>query len=342
MKQKNRLRVTLKDVAEHAGVSRATASLIVRNSPNVSEKTRKKVLESMDELGYVYDRVAANLRSKRSSTVGVIFTDIANTYFSDLLKGVSTTLEAEGYTVLLGTTFDSEEKQVRLLSTMLEHRVDGIILCPVSGSSKEPIEKIIKLDIPIVHAVREIADVECDYVGIDYLIGSQLAVNHLINNGHQRIAFVGGRRESTARQQRVEGLKQAFQSAGIEVEPSMLISTAPTRDGGALGVKELFKLGSQPTAIFCFNDIVALGVMEGLRELDIVPGKDIAVVGFDDIPEASITNPPLTTVSSRANQIGSNAASLLHKRILEIDRPKEHIILHPELVIRDSTFELRQ
>src|SRR4051812_48447680 len=120
MKRKKGSRVTLKDVAEHAGVSRATASLIVRNSPNVSDQTRKKVLAAMDELGYVYDRVAANLRSKRSSTVGVIFTDIANTFFSDFLKGVTTTLEAEGYTVLLGTTFDSEEKQVRLLSTMLE------------------------------------------------------------------------------------------------------------------------------------------------------------------------------------------------------------------------------
>ncbi|MEH7416768.1 LacI family DNA-binding transcriptional regulator [Neobacillus drentensis] len=342
MNRKKGSRVTLKDVAAHAGVSRATASLIVRNSPNVSDKTRKKVLASMDELGYVYDRIAANLRSKRSSTVGVIFTDIGNTFFSDLLKGVSTTLETEGFTVLLGTTFDSEEKQVRLLSTMLEHRVDGIILCPVSGSSNEPIKKITKLEIPIVHAVREIADVECDYVGIDYLIGAQMAVNHLINNGHQRIAFVGGRRESTAWQQRVEGLKQAFQAAGLEVDPSKLISTAPTRDGGALGVKELFRLGSQPTAIFCFNDLVALGVMEGVRELGIVPGKDIAVVGFDDIPEASITNPPLTTVSSFSNQIGSKAATLLHKRILDIDRPKERIILHPELVIRDSTFVISE
>ncbi|WP_160722972.1 LacI family DNA-binding transcriptional regulator [Bacillus sp. USDA818B3_A] len=339
MKQKNRARVTLKDVAEHAGVSRATASLIVRNSPNVAEKTRKKVLASMEELGYVYDRIAANLRSKRSSTIGVIFTDIANTYFSDLLKGVSTTLESEGYTVLLGTTFDSEEKQVHLLSTMLEHRVDGIILCPVSGSSKEPIEKLKKLDLPIVHAVREIANLDCDYVGIDYSMGAKLAINYLLKNGHQQIAFVGGRKESTAWQQRVEGFKQAYQSAGFEVEDSMLVSTAPTRDGGALGVKELLSQGTKPTAIFCFNDLVALGVMVGLRESGLIPGKDVAVIGFDDIPEAGITNPPLTTVSSFASDIGASAAALLHKRINDIDRPTERIILHPELVVRESAFE---
>jgi len=342
MKRKKGSRVTLKDVAEHAGVSRATASLIVRNSPNVSDQTRKKVLAAMDELGYVYDRVAANLRSKRSSTVGVIFTDIANTFFSDFLKGVTTTLEAEGYTILLGTTFDSEEKQVRLLSTMLEHRVDGIILCPVSGSSREPIEKIHKLEIPIVHAVREISNVECDYVGIDYVKGANMAVHHLIENGHQQIAFVGGRKESSAWQQRIEGFKQAFQSAGLEVDPSKFISTAPTRDGGSAGVKDLIKEGGQPTAIFCFNDLVALGVMIGLRELGLVPGTDVAVVGFDDIPEASITNPPLTTVSSFASQMGSNAAILLHKRMVDIERPRERIILPPDLIIRDSSFEIEQ
>lgn len=339
MKRKKGSRVTLKEVAEHAGVSLSTASLIVRNSPNISDKTRKKVLASMDELGYVYDRLAANLRSKRSSTVGVIFTDIGNTFFANLLKGVNEALETEGYTVLLGTSFDSEEKQVRLLSTMLEHRVDGIILCPVSGSSKEPIEKILKLDIPIVHAVREIMNLECDYVGIHYFNGAKLAVNHLLENRHSRIAFIGGRMESTAWQQRLAGYSEAIQQAGLEVDPSIIISTAATREGGVIGVKQLLSQGTPPSAIFCFNDLVALGVMEALRGAGLIPGKDIAVVGFDNIPEAEMTNPPLTTVSSFSYQIGSNAATLLHKRMSDVERPIERIIIDPELIVRESSIE---
>jgi LacI family transcriptional regulator len=339
MKQKKGSRVTLKQVAEHAGVSRATASLIVRNSPTISEKTRKRVLASMHELGYVYDRVAANLRSQRSTTVGIIITDIANTFFSELLKGVNQTLEKEGYNVLLGTTFDSAEKQDKLLSTMLEHRVGGIILCPVSGSSNESIDRIKQLNIPFVLAVRELNEANCDYVGIDYENGAQLAVSYLIKNGHERIAFLGGRSESTAWQQRIEGFKKAFQMADLEVDRSLIISSAPTREGGIEALQKVLDHDQTPSAIFCFNDLVALGVMLGIRNNGLIPGKDIAVVGFDNIPEAGITNPPLTTISSHAHKIGSKAADLLYKRIMDIDRENERIILSPELIIRDSTFE---
>jgi LacI family transcriptional regulator len=337
MKREKRSRVTLQQVANHAGVSRATASLIVRNSPKISEKTRQKVLASMRELGYVYDRVAANLRSQRSSTVGIIITDISNTFFSELLIGVHQSLEEEGYTVLLGTTFDSESKQDRLLSTMLENRVEGIILCPVSGTSKETIDRIEHLDVPFVLAVRELPDINCDYVGIDYQKGAQMAVNHLIKNGHHRIAFLGGRLESSTWHQRMEGYNRAFKLAGIEVDDSLIIDSAPTREGGMEALQKVLQLDNPPTAVFCFSDLVAFGVMLGIRKAGLTPGKDIAVVGFDDIPESGVANPPLTTISSFARQIGSNAADLLHKRILDFDRQNQKVILSPELIVREST-----
>ncbi|WP_299092363.1 LacI family DNA-binding transcriptional regulator [uncultured Metabacillus sp.] len=342
MKREKRPRVTLQQVAEHAGVSRATASLIVRNSPNISEKTRKKVLASMRELGYVYDRVAANLRSQRSSTVGIIITDIANTFFSELLIGVHQALEKKGYTVLLGTTFDSDVKQDKLLSTMLEHRVGGVILCPVSGTSKETIDRIKQLDIPIVHAVRELSDTNCDYVGVDYVSGAQMAVSHLIKKGHHRIAFLGGRSESSTWKHRMEGYSRAFQQAGLEIDPTLIIDSAPTREGGMEAVEKVLQLDYPPTAIFSFSDLVAFGVMLGMRNSGLIPGKDIAVVGFDNIPESRLANPPLTTVSSFARQIGSNAAELLHKRILEFDRENERIILSPELVVRESSLVTKE
>ncbi|MFD0828593.1 LacI family DNA-binding transcriptional regulator [Neobacillus sp. M.A.Huq-85] len=335
MNQKKR--VTLLDVAKHAGVSRATASLIVRGSPNIAEKTRKKVLESMRELGYVYDRVAANMRSQTSSTVGLIITDIGNPFYSELLRGVHNTLEEAGYTVFLGTTYDSDFKQEQLLSRMLEHRVGGLILCPVSDSSKETIERIKKLDVPLVQAVREIEDINSDYVGIDYTAGAEMAVTHLVQKGHRRIAFLGGSSGSTAWKKRKLGFCNGLNRAGIEVDESLIIESPVTRDGGVESIQKLLLHPNPPNAILCFNDLVAHGVLLGLMDSGITPGKEMAVVGFDNVPEASFYNPPLTTVSSFARLIGSQAASLLHQRILNNDRDQQRIILEPQLVIRKSS-----
>ncbi|MFC0558818.1 LacI family DNA-binding transcriptional regulator [Halalkalibacter alkalisediminis] len=337
MKRKKGSRVTLQDVANHAGVSRATASLIVRNSPNISEGTRNKVLKSIRELGYVYDRVAANLRSQQSTTVGLIITDIANPFYSDLLVGVHNALEENGYTVFLGTTFDSDKKQEKLLSTMLEHRVGGVILCPVSDSSKETIERISHLNIPIVLAVREIKELQCDYVGIDYREGSKLAVEHLIKKGHRRIAFLGGSSESSAWKERKIGYYMALEEAGIDIDESLIIENTVTREGGVHAVTKALLLETPPTAAFCFNDFVARGVMQGLKEAGLVPGEDMAVVGFDNVQETVIYSPPLTTVSSFPRLIGTEAAKLLHERIADQEREQKRIILQPELVVRQST-----
>ena len=337
MNQSRKKPVTLQDVAKHAGVSRATASLIVRNSPKIAPETRKKVLKSMEELGYVYDRVAANLRSKSSTTIGIIITDISNTYYSDLLKGVHHTLEEIGYTVLLGVTFDSVDKQDQILSTMIEHRVGGVILCPVSESSDEIVNRLNKIQTPVILAVRELAGANCDFVGIDYQAGSQMAVEHLIKQGHKRIAFLGGYRKSSTWIKRMEGYSLALRQAGIELDESLLIDSLPTREGGVDAVRQLLSQPNHPTAIFCFSDLVAFGVVQGVREAGLKPGEDIAIMGFDNIPEAEIFYPPLSTVSSFAQLTGKTAANLLHQRITESEGEKKRIILQPELMVREST-----
>jgi LacI family transcriptional regulator len=341
LKQSKRKRVTLQQVAEHAGVSRATASLIVRNSPSVSEKTRKKVLASMKELGYVYDRIAANLRSQTSSTIGVIITDISNTFFTELLIGVHEELEKDGYTVFLGTTFDSDNRQDQLLSTMLEHRVGGIILCPVAGTSEDTIRKIQHLDVPSVLAVRELPEVESDYVGVDYRLGVQKAVQHLLEQGHKRIAFLGGTTGSTTWKERMEGYRLALKNAGISIDEELVIPSGPTRSGGVEAARQVLDISEPPTAVFCFSDLVAFGVMQGLKEKGIVPGEDIAVVGFDNVMESSVCHPTLTTVSSFARQIGKDAARCLHNQIVDKKEHHHRIILTPQLVVRESSSKKR-
>ncbi|MFJ7932664.1 LacI family DNA-binding transcriptional regulator [Peribacillus sp. NPDC096448] len=337
MKQSKKGRVTLQQVAKHAGVSTSTASLIVRNNPRISEATRKKVLKSMHELGYVYDRIAANLRSQSSDTVGIIITDISNTFFSEFLIGVHDALDEVGYTVLLGTTFDSVAKQDHLLSTMMEHRVGGLILCPVSESSQDTIERLNEIDTPMVLAVRELPGVNSDYVGIDYPEGARIAVDHLLGKGHKRIALLGGIKESSTWIERMEGYREALSRAGLEVDESLVIDSAPTREGGLEAVLKVLDNPDPPTAIFCFSDLIAFGVMQGLMMKGITPGKDIDIVGFDNVPVAEIYHPPLTTISSFPRRIGKEAANLLYQQMEKIEREQQRIILNPELIIRESS-----
>ncbi|WP_458353561.1 LacI family DNA-binding transcriptional regulator [Peribacillus frigoritolerans] len=337
MKQSKKGRVTLQQVAKHAGVSTSTASLIVRNNPRISEATRKKVLKSMHELGYVYDRIAANLRSQSSDTVGIIITDISNTFFSEFLIGVHDALDEVGYTVLLGTTFDSVAKQDHLLSTMMEHRVGGLILCPVSESSQDTIERLNEIDTPMVLAVRELPGVKSDYVGIDYPEGARIAVDHLLEKGHKRIALLGGIKESSTWIERMEGYREALSRAGLEVDESLVIDSAPTREGGLEAVLKVLENPNPPTAIFCFSDLIAFGVMQGLMMKGITPGKDMDIVGFDNVPVAEIYHPPLTTISSFPRRIGKEAANLLYQQMEKIEREQQRIILNPELIIRESS-----
>ena len=337
MKQSKNARVTLQQVAKHAGVSTSTASLIVRNNPRISDATRKKVLKSMQELGYVYDRVAANLRSQSSDTVGIIITDISNTFFSEFLIGVHDALDEVGYTVLLGTTFDSVTKQDHLLSTMLEHRVGGLILCPVSESTQETVERLNDIDTPMVLAVRELPGVNSDYVGINYPEGARIAVDHLIKKGHKRIALLGGIRESSTWIERMEGYSEALSSAGLEVDESLMIDSAPTREGGLEAVLKVLENPEPPTAIFCFSDLIAFGVMQGLRMKGYTPGKDMDIIGFDNVPVAEIYHPPLTTISSFPRRTGKEAANLLYQQMEQIKREQQRIILTPELIIRESS-----
>ncbi|MFE4814757.1 LacI family DNA-binding transcriptional regulator [Peribacillus simplex] len=337
MKQSKKGRVTLQEVAKHAGVSTSTASLIVRNNPRISEATRKKVLKSMHELGYVYDRIAANLRSQSSDTVGIIITDISNTFFSEFLIGVHDALDEVGYTVLLGTTFDSVAKQDHLLSTMMEHRVGGLILCPVSESSQDTIERLNAIDTPMVLAVRELPGVNSDYVGIDYPEGARIAVDHLLGKGHKRIALLGGIKESSTWIERMEGYREALSRAGLEVDESLVIDSAPTREGGLEAVLKVLENPNPPTAIFCFSDLIAFGVMQGLMMKGYTPGKDIDIVGFDNVPVAEIYHPPLTTISSFPRRIGKEAANLLYQQMEKIEREQQRIILNPELIIRESS-----
>ena len=329
-------RVTLTEVAAHAKVSRATASLVVRNSPLVAGATRQRVQGAMDQLGYVYHRGAASLRSQRTHTVGLIITDLANPFFAELTLGVESALSAAGQAVVLGTTADALPAQDRLLATMHEHNVDGILLCPAAGTSTSILERLAAWRLPYALLARYIPGVGADYAGMANVRGARQAVEHLLMHGHRRIAFVGGSEGSSARRDRLAGYTEALLAAGIQPDPALIPTCPPTRAGGHAAAGALLARDADPTAALCYNDVVAFGVMLGVLAAGLVPGRDFAVVGFDDIEEATLWHPALTTLSIAPRRIGEAAAELLLARIADPQRPPQQQILNPTLVIRAS------
>ena len=335
-KQKSPKRVTLVDVAKDACVSRATASLVLRDSPLVADETREKVLASMKKLGYVYNRAAASLRTRRSQTIGLIVNDITNPFFAQMTVGSEAHLDEANYGVLLSNTSEKLDKQDRLLETMYEYGVDGVLLCPAMGTPLDTIDQLRRWRLPFVLVARYLFDVEVDYVGADNVLGAEMAAEHLLSQGHRQIAFVGGSANSSARRDRLRGYRETLHRHGAVVDEALSVTSPPTRDGGHRAILELLKQSDPPTAALCYNDVVAFGAMLGLRTASCVPGRDFAVVGFDDIDEAALWRPALTTVSIAPRQIGVEAARLLLERIADPDGEPQRVILPPELMVRES------
>ena len=334
-KNKTNKRVTLVDVARDAGVSRATASLVLRNSPLPAEETRQRVLKSMKKLGYVYNRNAARMRTSQSFSIGVIVLDITNPFFAELTIGAEGYLEQSGYVALLANTSDTADKQSRALETVREHGVDGVLLCPARGTSIDEIDQL-QSQLPVVLFVRSLPEIDIDYVGSANEKGVELAVTHLLDHGHQRIAYIGGPQSSSIRQERELGYRQTLTQHRIEVDETLLVNTPVTRDGGFNAVKDLLEMPSPPTAAVCYNDVVAFGVMLGLQAAGRNPGEDFGVVGFDNIADAATWPPALTTISGDPRVIGETAVTRLIERIKNPDLAPEQIILPSTLVVRNS------
>ncbi len=331
-----RARVTLSDVARRANVSRATASLVLRDSPLVAAQTRRRVEDAMRQLDYVAHRGAAGLRTQRSGAVGLIVTDVSNPFFAELTTGVEERLDAAGRVVLLGSSGDAPAKQERLLGTMREYNADGLLLCPAEGTEDGTIRLLRRQRPPVVLLVRYLPAIEADYVGVDNVIGAERGTAHLIAHGHRRIAFIGGPSHSSARRDRLHGYSVALRHHGLPIDNALTPTSAPTRDGGLAAIGAVLALDDPPTAALCYNDVVAFGVMLGARAAGRVVGRDLAVIGCDDIAEAALWSPPLTTLSISPRAIGTEAADLLLERIARPNEAPRHIILTPTLRVRAS------
>lgn len=325
---------TLLHVAEKAGVSRATASLVVRGSPLVSQATRSRVEAAMAELGYVYNLGAARMRASRSRTVGVIVPNLTNPFFAVLLAGIEAVLETAGLAVILANSNEKIEKQDGFVRRMREHGVDGLIICPAEGTEKELAEDAAKWGMPLVQALRIVPETVSDYAGTDYRGGMLEATNHLIALGHKRIAFISGNRRHSARADRLEGFLAAMDGGGLE--PLFVLELALTHAAARAAAPEIMHRAAPPTALICFNDVVGLGLHRGLSDLGVALGSDVSLIGFDDVAEAGLVRPGLASVATEPFKVGESAARLLLRRIGEPEAEFRHEIEPTRFVPRNS------
>lgn len=308
-------RPTLLDVATHAGVSRATASLVVRGSPLVGTATRVGVEAAMAELGYVYNLGAARMRASRSRTVGVIVPNLTNPFFAVLLAGIESVLETAGLAVILANSNETVEKQNGFIRRMREHGVDGLIVCPAEGTERNLVDDAARWDMPLVQTLRIVPETVSDYAGADYRGGMIEATAHLIALGHRRIGFVSGNRRHSARQDRVEGFLAAMDGGGVD--PLFVLELELTHRAARAAAPGLMSRTDKPSALICFNDVVGLGLHRGLSDLGVALGREVSLIGFDDVAEADLVRPGLASVATQPFKVGENAARLLLRRIGE-------------------------
>jgi len=330
--------VTVSDIAHAMGLSRATVSLVLRGSPLVHADTRSRVEAELKRQRYVYNRAAANLRRRTSSSVALVINDLSNPFFAEFAAGVDEALGEKGYVTLLGSTGESPQRQQAVLASLMEHTPAGVILSPAEGSDAAELRVVLDARSHVLLFNRELAGAdEWDFLALDNERGARMAAEHLIGLGHRRIAFFGGHADSSSCRQRRAGYTQAMAAAGLPVEACWLIESAPNRLEAATRAGELLGEGTVPTAAVCYNDTVALGLMLGLISRGIQPGRDFAVTGFDDIPEAVMTTPPLTTLSVEPRERGRQAARLLLGRVADPSAAPARMTAPVELCIRQSS-----
>jgi LacI family transcriptional regulator len=321
------VRATINDVAQATGVHISTVSRAFSSPHLVNEETRNRVLEVADELGYRPNRAARALITGKTHTIGLIVADIANPFFAPMIKAAESQARQRDYHILVAETDEDPAVEEELVRTFAK-QVDGVQLCS-PRMSNELIEKV-SHDVPIVLVNRMVSDLPC--VLMDVASGARSAMEHLLGLGHRKIALLGGPRSSWTSREVRKSASAAARSADVEL--TVLSPNPPTVDGGLALAEQVARAGV--TAALTHNDLMAVGLIEGLRSLDISVPDDISVVGFDDIEMAQWVRPKLTTVANPTSGAARTAVDML-LQLGDDRRATAQVTLRTELIVRDST-----
>lgn len=326
---------TIKDVASRAGVSFTTVSHVLNGTRPVSESARLRVQQAVADLGYFPSAVARSLKTSETRIIGVLVPNVTNPFFSELTLGVEDFSHQTGYSVFLCNCDDSPEREARYLQTLVERRVDGILLASAGGVNSLP-HGWAAYGMPSVIVDRSMPGVKADLIRIDHQAGARLAVEHLLGLGHKKIACISGPRDLEVSQLRALGWRDALAGAGITPKSSWLEEGDFNTPSGYAAAKKLFAR-KQFTAVFASNDMMALGVLRAAAENGLsVPGS-MSVIGFDGIEPGAYSFPALSSVGYSIRKLGEQAASLLMQRIVTPSRATQDRVVAPQLILREST-----
>ncbi|WP_415909601.1 LacI family DNA-binding transcriptional regulator [Oleiharenicola sp. Vm1] len=328
---------SLIDVARRAKVNISTVSRVLNGTGKIGEETRARVLKVMRETGYKPNRVARRLRTTdgTSHLLGLIIPNIQNIFFADLARGVEDVAYSNNFAVLLCNYDEDEARERFYLDVMQSESVDGIILPPIHEHDPA-VMQVVKSGLPVVCVDRSLAAGNLDKVEVDNHRGALEAVNHIIAQGHRRIGLIGGPADSSTGRERLRGYKDAHAAAGLAVKTELMRFGDYKQGSGQVLANELLSLSDPPTALFVCNGLMTAGALEAIASRGLRIPKQVAIVGFDEMPLASVFNPPLTVVRQPAYEVGKCAAELLLKRIEDPNRPATSLRLVPDLMVRKS------
>jgi LacI family transcriptional regulator len=335
--------VTLRDVAQHAGVSSATVSYVINSGPRpVSSETRARVLQAIEQLGYQPNAVARSLRLNRTSILGLILPDTNNPYFTEVARGIEQVAFDNGYRVILLHSGYDEVHERQFVDLLQAERVAGVIWIPATPNP-ETYQKFVSNNLPTVVFDRNlpganVPNLEPASVVTDNFHGGYLATEHLLQLGHRRIACIARPVEMSHSQGRLRGYQQALQDYGVPFEPGLICRGGFRLENGWQATLDLLDSDPRVTAIFAYNDMMAIGCLRALYERGIRVPQDFSVIGFDDIPQAAYTCPSLTTIYIDKTEMGRRGAQLL-LAMIEEKKPEPELLLPMEvrLVKREST-----
>ncbi|UZD91256.1 LacI family DNA-binding transcriptional regulator [Cognatishimia activa] len=329
-------RPTIIDVAKKAGVSKSTVSLVLQNSSTVREETRKQVRTAMRDLGYVYNRSAANMRKSNAALIGLVINNLRNPFFTEFATSLQMALSEKGYAVVIANTDERADLQDQVVLSMIEHGVSAFILCPAYGDTKDTFDAIERAGLPALQVLRRVDErVETfPFIAPDYRTGSVAATEHMIRAGAKNIAFIGGRAGLSVTDERMSGYLAVLQREG---QQPTIITGDSTREFGRKTARDIQQNHPELDAAVCFNDLVALGLNSGMREAGKAVGKDFLIVGFDDIEDAAQAYPAISSVSCGIDAIGKRSAETIVHWIEQGNAPVVKHRTPVELILRDSS-----
>jgi LacI family transcriptional regulator len=329
---------TIRDVALHCGVSPMTVSRVINGNARVRAETRRRVEEAISSLGYVPNHLARGLTRQKTGALGLIVPDFADPFFTLILRGAEDVARRAGFRVILCNTDGDIEREDAYLEDMVAHRVEGLLIAPVSDRSRANLRRVAQYRVPFVLVDRAIPGIESDLVQGDSIDGARQLVAHLVALGHRRIAHITESQEVSTARDRQCGYKEALQLAAIPFDPGLVVeAAAATTQGGYEATRCLLASEPRPSALFAVNNLVAVGAVRAVREQALDIPADIALVCFDDIELAAQLHPFLTVMAQPAETFGTLAAQLLLDRITgHVAERRRRVVLPADLIVRAS------